>query len=330
MTSEKSIVEKASVAEVRKAAEKISNMKKEMSRVFFGHEEVLDTLIRALLCDGHVLVEGVPGIAKTLVIKSLAQVSGCSSKRIQFTVDLLPTDILGLTTYSPEKGFQTVKGPIFANFVIADEINRSPPKTQSAMIEAMQEKQVTINKETFQLPHPFFVMATQNPLETEGVYSLPEAQVDRFLFKVVFGYPKEEDEIRIMEENMTFKKFEDVKLKSVVNPKEITNLQKLTHRIYLDNKIKKLILQIVGKTRDKNFKYGEYIELGCSPRASISLFIASKAEALMQGRNYVVPRDLKKVAIEALRHRIILSYRAQAENITTEKIIQEIIDSIKE
>jgi len=236
----------------------------------------------------------------------------------------LPTDIIGLTTYDPQKGFEISKGPIFANFIIADEINRSPPKTQSAMIEAMQERQVTIGKTTFPLPEPFFVMANQNPIETEGVYSLPEAQIDRFLFKILIYYPEEVHEERIMEENITFKKMEDYNLKKIVSPDSIIALQNLTHKIYLDKKVKKYILNIVKITRKKDFSYGKYIELGCSPRASIALFIAAKAQALMSGRNYVIPGDVKNVAKDVLRHRIILSYRARADNVTADAIIDEI------
>src|SRR3989344_287488 len=220
-------------AQVKKIAQTIGAMKKEIGKVIFGQEQVVDALIRALICDGHVLLEGVPGIAKTLAIKALAQVSGCTSKRIQFTVDLLPTDIIGLTLYTPSKGFEVVKGPIFANFIIADEINRSPPKTQSALIEAMQEKQVSIGKNTFPLPLPFFVMANQNPIENEGVYNLPEAQIDRFLFKIIISYPNILDESRIMEENTTFKKFEDFKIKAIASPGIIKNMQELVHEAYV-------------------------------------------------------------------------------------------------
>ncbi len=315
--------------EVKKNSEIISRMKLEIRKAFFGHDAVVDSLLRALLCDSHVLLEGVPGIAKTLVIKVLAKVSGCLSSRIQFTVDLLPTDITGLTTYDPQKGFEVIKGPIFSNFIIADEINRAPPKTQSALLEAMQERQATIGKKTYSLPHPFFVMATQNPLETEGVYTLPEAQVDRFIFKVIYGYPKQEDEKHIMEENVTFKKFEDLDIRPIVSPTKIEEMQKLTHRIYLDEKIKQYIMDIVQKTRTKNFKFGEYIELGGSPRASIFLFIASKAEALLQGRNYVIPKDIDIIINDVLRHRVILSYRAQAEGITPEKVIEEVLNNVK-
>ena len=320
---------KANPSEIKKTIEQISKMKKEISKVFIGHEEVVDSLMRALLCDGNVLIEGVPGIAKTLAIKALAQVSGCTSKRIQFTVDLLPTDITGLTTYTPGKGFEIIHGPIFANFIIADEINRSPPKTQSALIEAMQEKQVTIGKTTFKLPSPFFVMANQNPIENEGVYTLPEAQVDRFIFKIVFGYPTEENEETIMEQNINFKNFEDYNLKKISSPNEIKKMQQLVHKIYLDKKIKKYILKIVKKTREKDFKYGEFIELGGSPRASINLFIAAKAEALLKGRTFVIPKDVEKTAHEVLRHRLILSYKALAENITSDKIIDEVLSSVK-
>ncbi len=320
---------RASISEVKQASKLLAAVKKEVGNVFYGHEVVVDSLLRAIVCGGHVLLEGVPGIAKTLVIKALAKVSGCESKRIQFTVDLLPTDIIGLTTYTPKKGFEVIKGPIFANFIIADEINRAPPKTQSALIEAMQEKQVTIGRETYPLDLPFFVMANENPLETEGVYALPEAQIDRFLFKIKFGYPEDKHELRMMEENATFKKFEEIEMKTILSPQKILDLQKLVHKIYLDAKIKKYILEIVKMTRDEKFQYSEYIDLGASPRASIALFIASKSEALLRGRDFVLPIDVKAVAHDILRHRLILSYRAQAEGINTNKIIDFVIDNVK-
>ena len=319
------VEKRATEKEVKEASEVFNNMKAEIGKAFFGQEPVVNALVRSLICDGHVLLEGVPGIAKTLVIKALAEVSGCSSKRIQFTVDLLPTDILGLTTYTPQKGFEIEKGPIFANFIIADEINRSPPKTQSALIEAMQEKQVTIGKQTFKLPIPFFVMANQNPLENEGVYTLPEAQVDRFLFKIIFSYPSYEDESKIMENNTTFKKFDDIKLKAITNPSKIVALQELVHRVYMDEKIKKYITDIVTKTRTKDFDLGKYIELGASPRASIGIYIAAKAEALMNGRNYVIPNDIKVVTPDVLRHRLILSFRSRAEGVDADKVIAEVL-----
>ncbi|MBX4196104.1 MoxR family ATPase [Candidatus Pacearchaeota archaeon] len=320
---------KLSSAQVDELSKVLARVREEVSKVFFGHSDTVDSLLRAMLCDGHVLIEGVPGIAKTLLIKTLARVSGCTSKRIQFTVDLLPTDIVGLTTYDPRKGFEVVKGPIFAQFIIADEINRSPPKTQSALIEAMQEKQVTIGTETFPLPAPFFVMANQNPLEHEGVYSLPEAQLDRFLFKVMLGYPDEEHEAMIMEENATFKRFEEFAIKPIITPKMIVQMQALTHQIYLDEKVKKYILALVSMTRKKDFHHGQYIQLGASPRATIALYIGSKAEALLRGRNYVTPQDVKTVAYDALRHRLILSYRAHAEGVTTDAIIHDLLATVE-
>ncbi len=322
-------IEKPSIEEIKKFSETISRIKKEIARVVVGQEEIIDGLIRAILCDGHVLVEGVPGVAKTLSIKALARVTGCKSKRIQFTVDLLPSDIIGITTYNQKEGFGIIKGPIFTNFIIADEINRSPPKTQSALIEAMQEKQVTISRNTFKLDSPFFVMANENPIETAGVYALPEAQIDRFIFKLIVKYPKIDEEDAIMLSNTTLKKFEDFKLRAVTSAAEIIKMQDLTKKVYMSKKIRRYILRITEMTRTKDFIYGEYIEWGASPRASISLFIASKAEALMQGRNFVIPKDVKKVAFDVLRHRLILSYKARAEDIDADKIINEILKKIE-
>jgi MoxR-like ATPase len=306
----------------------VSRIREEMGRALVGQHEIIDGLIMALICDGHVLIEGVPGVAKTLAVRALAKVTGCEHGRIQFTVDLLPTDIVGITTYYPNKGFVTEKGPIFTNFIIADEINRSPPKTQSAMIEAMQEKQVTLGKKDFHLPKPFFVMATQNPLEQSGVYSLPEAQIDRFLFKLIMGYPKKEEERFIMEQNMTLRKFEEFNLKKVTSPQQIIQLQELVKEIYLDDRIKEYILDIIEMTRNKNFDSGEYLEWGASPRATIALFIASKAQALINGRSFVIPKDVQSCIHNVLRHRIILSYKAEIKKITSDKIIDEIIDAV--
>jgi MoxR-like ATPase len=315
--------------EIKTIAEKIKHLRKEMGKVVMGQDEIINGLILGLLCDAHVLVEGVPGIAKTLAIRALASVSGCSVKRIQFTVDMLPTDIIGITNYTPEKGFEVVKGPIFANFVIADEINRAPPKTQSALMEGMQEKQVTIGRENFELPLPFFVMATENPIENAGVYPLPEAQVDRFLFKLIMDYPKIDAEKKVLETNITLRKFEEFGLKAVTSPKEIMKMQQVVKRIYLDDNIKNYILSIIRKTREKDFLNAEYLSYGCSPRASIGLFIASKARALMQGRNYVLPEDVKDVAFDVLRHRLILSYKATIKKISPEDIIKEILSLVK-
>jgi MoxR-like ATPase len=313
---------------IKEVSELISRTKEEVAKAVVGQEKVIDDFMCALLCDGHVLLEGVPGIAKTLIVKSLAEASGCSSKRIQFTVDLLPSDILGITTYTPKKGFETIKGPIFANFVVADEINRSPPKTQSALIECMQEKQVTIAKETYKLPLPFFVMANNNPIETSGVYDLPEAQIDRFLFKLLIDYPQNKEENEIMETNITLRKFEDFNIKPILSPKKIIDMQNITKNIYMDDKVKNYIVNIVDKTRKKDFKNSQYIDWGGSPRASIGLFIASKARALINGRDYVIPKDVKDIAHYVLRHRLILNYKAAAEKIDSDKIIDEILKRV--
>ncbi len=314
--------------EIKESYNLIEKTRNEVKKVVLGQPRVIDAFMAALLCDGHVLLEGVPGLAKTLLVKTLAEASGCSAKRIQFTVDLLPSDILGITTYTPQKGFETIKGPIFANFIIADEINRSPPKTQSALIEAMQEKQVTIAKETYPLPLPFFVMANNNPLETSGVYNLPEAQVDRFLFKVIIDYPERKEELKIMEDNMTLRLFESFNVQPILSPEKILEMQRITKNIYMSEKIKDYIVRIIEKTRKKDFRRGEYIEWGGSPRASIGLFIASKAWALVNGRNYVIPQDVKDVAHLVLRHRVILNYKARAERITSDDIIDEILNIV--
>lgn len=322
---------KLSPEKVREAHLEFDKIKKEVSKIVVGQEEVLDALLRALLADGHVLVEGVPGIAKTLLIRALSVATGCEVKRIQFTVDLLPTDIVGITTYHEKKGFYTIKGPIFANFVIADEINRAPPKTQSAMLEAMQERQVTIGRETFILTRPFFVMATQNPIETTGVYELPEAQIDRFLFKVFMKYPKLNEEKIIIDQNIDVKPFEAYGVKPVTNGKEIIEMQEFTKTVFLSEKLKTYITKIVDSTRNPQ-KYGltlgKYIEYGVSPRASIGLALAAKAEALMQGESFVKPQHIKNVAHEVLRHRILLSYEGMAKKISSDDIIDEIFKKV--
>ncbi|MBM3234290.1 MoxR family ATPase [Candidatus Pacearchaeota archaeon] len=307
----------------------IEKIEKEIGKIIVGQKEVIDGILNAVFCGGHVLVEGVPGIAKTLLIKAMASVMGCKMKRIQFTVDLLPTDITGILSYTPEKRFEIIKGPIFANFIIADEINRSPPKTQSALLEAMQEKGVTISRKTYKLPEPFFVMANENPIEVSGVYSLPEAQVDRFLFKLLMNYPKKDEEIKILTQNVTINNFEDFKLNNILTPQKILQLQKRVKEVYSSNEIKDYIVKIVEETRSKNFDYAKYISYGASPRASISMFIASKAEALMKGRNYVVPADVKAITYPVLRHRIILNYEAEAEKISTDKIIEHVLSKVK-
>lgn len=323
------IEKRANKDEIKIFSEKIKDLKQEIKKIIIGQDKAIDGLIRALICNGHVILEGVPGIAKTLIIKALGEVSRCSVKRIQFTIDLLPTDIIGLTVYRKETGFEWFKGPIFANFVIADEINRAPPKTQSALLEAMQERQITLGIETLELPKPFFVMATKNPIESVGVYSLPEAQLDRFLFSIFMDYPEKEAEKLIMKQNADLKDFRDFELKKVISVKDIINMQKIVKKIYLSEEIEEYIMQIIEYIRDRKNKHSKYIEWGASPRASIAFFISSKAEALMNNRSFVVPEDVRKIAKDILRHRIILSYEAEANNLSPDSLIQEIIDEIK-
>lgn len=317
--------------DVAEYQEKFSQIRKEISKIFIGQTEMVTSLIEAILCNGHVLVEGIPGVGKTLLIRALSKISGCSFSRIQFTPDLLPTDILGITTYEEGKGFYTVKGPVFANFVLGDEINRSPPKVQSALLEAMQEKQVTIGKETFRLPNPFFVMATQNPLEQLGTYKLPEAQLDRFLYKVMMGYPKNDEEKKILTTNMTLKGFEDYDLDPILNPEMITEAQELTKRIRTDERIENYIIRLVDATRNPkkyNLEKGKFASFGASPRASIAMYIASKARALLENSIYVTPDHVKKVAPNILRHRIIINFEGQAEEVTSDDIIKELLEKV--
>lgn len=314
---------------VQEAGLLIDSVKSELKKSIVGQEDIIHELLRGILCNGHVLVEGVPGIAKTLIILSLSVVTGCEAKRIQFTVDLLPADIIGIRSYTPGKGFETIKGPVFANFLIADEINRSPSKTQSAMLEAMQEKRVTIGRETYELPKPFFVMATQNPIETSGVYDLPEAQLDRFLFKLIIDYPNSDQEIEIIDTNITNRTLASYGLRTILNSQLIINMQEKVKKIYLSDPIKRYIVDIVGKTRDKDSEFAKYIAFGCSPRASIALGISSRAEALMAGRTHVLPQDVKKVAYSVLRHRLLLNYEAEADKVNSDMIIREIFKIIR-
>ncbi|MFC1648641.1 AAA family ATPase [Nanoarchaeota archaeon] len=311
--------------------EKFKEMKKEISRLVVGQDEIVDGMIEAFLSNGHVLVEGVPGIGKTLLVRTMAMITGCKFSRIQFTPDLLPTDIVGITTYEEGRGFYTIKGPVFANFVLADEINRAPPKVQSALLESMQERQATIGKETFFLPTPFFVMATQNPVEQLGTYKLPEAQVDRFLFKLLMVYPEFDEETEILKKNISLNKFEDFSLTSVLTPEEIIEAQRFVKQIYLDPKLEKYIVRITDATRHPE-KYGvesgKFTRFGGSPRSSISMFIASKAHALLKGRAYVTAQDVKDVAPRVLRHRIILNFEGEAEEISPDEIIKEVLQKV--
>jgi MoxR-like ATPase len=304
----------------------------ETSKVIVGQKHMIDRLLLALLANGHVLLEGLPGLAKTLSIKTLAASVDATFHRIQFTPDLLPSDIVGTMIYNPAKSdFTMRKGPVFANFILADEINRAPAKVQSALLEAMQEKQVTIGGETHKLHEPFLVLATQNPIEQEGTYTLPEAQVDRFMFKVVIGYPTRDEERSIIRKNIVG----DItqKINAVVHSNDILKARETVKKIYMDEKIENYILDIVFATRQPaqfNLgQYGEYISYGASPRASINLAIAAKAHAFMQKRGFVIPEDVRQVAKDVMRHRIGLSYDAEAENITQEQIIDAIIANIQ-
>lgn len=302
-----------------------------MDQAIVGQKHLVDSLLIALLANGHVLLEGVPGLAKTLAIKTLAQVIDAKFSRIQFTPDLLPADVIGTMVYSVQKEqFQIKKGPIFANFVLADEINRAPAKVQSALLEAMQERQVTIGERTFRLDNPFLVMATQNPIEQEGTYPLPEAQVDRFLLKVVIGYPTKEDEKLIIRQNISPVKRD---IHALLRPEEILEAQKVVECIYLDEKIERYIVDIVFATRqpaDYDLKSLEnIISFGASPRASIGLARAARAYAFLRQRGYVIPEDVRAVCHDVLRHRIGLSYEAEANNITADEVISEILDKVQ-
>ena len=303
----------------------------EMNKVIVGQKHLVENLLIGLLANGHILLEGVPGLAKTLAINTLASAVDAKFSRIQFTPDLLPADVIGTMIYSQKsEQFQIRKGPVFANFVLADEINRSPAKVQSALLEAMQERQVTIGDQTFKLPEPFLVMATQNPIEQEGTYPLPEAQVDRFMLKVVVTYPKKEEEKLIIRMNNSG---EFPKASPVMKPEDIVRARSVVRDVYMDEKIERYIVDIVYATRtpgDYNLgKLANLISYGASPRASISLSMASKAYAFIKRRGYVIPEDVRAVCNEVLRHRIGLTYEAGAENVTTENIISEIINAVE-
>lgn len=302
-----------------------------MDQTIVGQKHLVESLLIALLSNGHVLLEGVPGLAKTLAIKTLAQIIDAKYSRIQFTPDLLPADVLGTMVYSVKnETFQVKKGPVFANFVLADEINRAPAKVQSALLEAMQERQVTIGDKTFPLDEPFLVMATQNPIEQEGTYPLPEAQVDRFLLKVVIGYPSREEEKQIIRQNITNEKKH---IQPLLKPEEIIEAQKIVEKIYIDEKIERYIVDIVFATRFPS-DYGlndlaSIIAFGASPRASISLARAARSYAFLRQRGYVIPEDVRAVCHDVLRHRIGLTYEAEANNITADEIISEILDKVE-
>mgnify|MGYP002043486135 FL=1 len=316
---------------IQNEASWVELLRSEIGRVIVGQKYLVDRLIIGLLANGHVLLEGVPGLAKTLAVKTLSQCLQADFKRIQFTPDLLPADVLGTLIYSPSKGeFTTKKGPIFTNLLLADEINRAPAKVQSALLEGMQERQVTIGDETYQLPQPFLVLATENPIDQEGTYPLPEAQMDRFMLKLVVDYPNREDELRILDANASVSVSHDVN--PVVDAETIFKSRKLVDGIYLDEKLKGYLVDVVLATRNPD-SYGAselsaFIRFGASPRATISLALASKAVAFMNGRSFVTPQDIKDVGLDVLRHRVMVSYEAEAENVTSDDIIKKIFETI--
>ena len=309
----------------------VTNLTTGMDQVIVGQKHLVESLLIGLLSDGHVLLEGVPGLAKTLAIKTLASLIDAQYSRIQFTPDLLPADVIGTMVYSQkDETFQVKKGPVFANFVLADEINRAPAKVQSALLEAMQERQVTIGKETFRLPEPFLVLATQNPIEQEGTYPLPEAQVDRFMLKVVIDYPKLEQEKLIIRQNING---ERLNVKPILKADEIIEARKVVRQVYLDEKIEKYIVDIVFATRYPE-KYDlkelkDMIGFGGSPRASINLALAARSYAFIKRRGYVIPEDVRAVAHDVLRHRIGLTYEAEASNMTSDEIVSKILNKVE-
>lgn len=322
---------KAINAKIQAESAFISDIQAEIEKVIVGQKYMVERLLISLLADGHVLLEGVPGLAKTLTVKTIADVIDVDFQRIQFTPDLLPADVIGTMIYDQKNGtFVPKKGPIFSNIILADEINRAPAKVQSALLEAMQERQVTLSDTTYKLDDPFLVLATQNPIEQEGTYPLPEAQVDRFMLKVKVSYPDKKEERLIMD---MFAGGEKVKVKKVVSPADIIRARKIIEEVYIDEKIKDYIVDIVFATRNpEDYKLADLKELiayGASPRASIYLVKAAKAHAFLRHRGYVTPEDIKSIGMDVLRHRVTVSYEAEAENITAEDIVQKIFDTIQ-
>ena len=309
---------------------KLDNVRNCLSQVIVGQETLIERLLLALLCDGHVLIEGVPGVAKTLAITTLARSMEATFSRVQFTPDLLPSDLIGSLVYDPkEHSFSAEKGPVFANLVLADEINRAPAKVQSALLESMQEKQVTLGKETFPLPHPFLVLATQNPIEQEGTYALPEAQVDRFMFKLKVGYPSMDEEHQVM--RRMARSVPKISVDPVIHLNEILDMRTLLDKVYIDEKVERYILRVVDATRNPE-SYGldiaRYMRFGASPRATIYLSLAARGYALLNQREFTVPQDIKDVAGDILRHRIALSYRAEAEGLSSDDLIIQILENV--
>ena len=320
------------MTDIKQAASQLDKIQYEMGRVVVGQQDLIRKLILALLCNHHVLIEGLPGLAKTLTVTCLARAFSASFHRIQFTPDLLPADVVGTMIYQPRTGdFTTRKGPIFANVVLADEINRAPAKVQSALLEAMQERQVTIGDDTFQLPDPFLVLATQNPVDQEGTYPLPEAQIDRFMFKLIVSYPSRQDELLILRRMAQVPPASDIT--PVLSPDELRQLRLLLDEVLIEDKVQEYIVDLVAATRDPAAcgldDLAPLIRFGASPRATIMLALAARANALMQQRNYTTPNDVKAVAMDILRHRVAVTYEAEAEDISPDHIVQKILDSVR-
>jgi MoxR-like ATPase len=323
------------IIQLRELVEKelglLNRIREEISKVIVGQAALIDRLLIALLCNNHVLIEGVPGLAKTLTITTLAKTIHASFQRIQFTPDLLPGDLIGTLIYNPKTGdFTTRKGPIFANIILADEINRAPAKVQSALLEAMQERQITIGDQSFALDDPFMVLATQNPIEQEGTYPLPEAQIDRFMFKLLITYPSKAEELQILQRMAG--RTEAIPVNANITPSDISRIREVAASIYMDEKIEDYILNLVAATRDPrlcNLNIGELIRYGASPRATIFLAHAAKANALLAGRGYVTPQDVKSIAPDILRHRVIITYEAEAEEKTSHDIVKQILDNVE-
>jgi len=318
-------------ATVEKESVFVEKLTEQISHVIVGQKYMIERLLIGILADGHVLLEGVPGLAKTLSVRTLSSVIDAQFRRIQFTPDLLPADLIGTMIYNPQKAeFYAKKGPIFANIILADEINRAPAKVQSALLEAMQERQVTIGDSTFLLDSPFLVLATQNPIEQEGTYPLPEAQVDRFMLKLKIGYPSPSEEREIMDRMTTG---QEIKVDKAISPQDIVNARKVVNDIYIDDKVKEYILNIVFATREPE-KYGmpelkDLISYGASPRATIYLNLAAKAHAFLRGRGYITPEDIKAIGPDVLRHRVLITYEAEAEEKSSDDIVRQIFDNIE-
>ena len=323
------------IIQLREIVEKeltvLNRVREEIGKVIVGQTALIDRLLIALLCNNHVLIEGVPGLAKTLTITTLAQTIQASFQRIQFTPDLLPGDLIGTLIYNPKTGdFTTRKGPVLANIILADEINRAPAKVQSALLEAMQERQITIGDQSFPLDNPFMVLATQNPIEQEGTYPLPEAQIDRFMFKLLISYPSKAEEQQIMRRMAGTTG--EIPVNAIISPADISRIRDLVASIYMDEKIEGYILNLVAATRDPrlcNLEIGDLIRYGASPRGTIFLANAARANALLSGRGYVTPQDVKSIAPDILRHRVIVTYEAEAEEMTSDDIVRQILDNVE-